>query len=138
MARGRGSHSQSDPAHKLLEPRISPQAIEGGVDLQVNKEEVVAREAVLQPPHGNIGAASGKSDCCGAAPWGRRRPVRAGYALKKDGGFGFDPGRYDQVIDPVLVYSTYYGGVSLHFSSTDPTYWWWGRDGKRTPGDHSD
>ena len=27
---------------------------------------------------------------------------------------------------------------SLHFSSTDPTYWWWGRDGKRTPGDHSD
>jgi tetratricopeptide (TPR) repeat protein len=28
--------------------------------------------------------------------------------------------------------------ASLHFSSTDPTYWWWGRDGKRTPGDHSD
>jgi hypothetical protein len=47
---------------------------------------------------------------------GSRRPVRASYALKSRGGFGFHLGRYDRgrelVIDPTLVYSTYYGGTS--------------------------
>jgi photosystem II stability/assembly factor-like uncharacterized protein len=45
---------------------------------------------------------------------GRRRMVRGGYVLRRDGAVGFDVGSYDPklplVIDPVLTYSTYLGG----------------------------
>ncbi len=46
---------------------------------------------------------------------GARRPVKARYALSKDGrGFGFSLGPYDHgrqlVIDPSLLYSYYFGG----------------------------
>ena len=46
---------------------------------------------------------------------GRRVPVAARYALADDGSIGFDLGAYDRArpltIDPVIVYSTYLGGL---------------------------
>jgi len=47
---------------------------------------------------------------------GRRRAVRGGYVLHRDGSVGFDVRSYDPslplIIDPVLTYSTYLGGAS--------------------------
>ncbi len=45
---------------------------------------------------------------------GRRKAVSGGYRLKDDGTVGFAPGPYDHrlplVIDPTMIYSTYFGG----------------------------
>lgn len=45
---------------------------------------------------------------------GARRPVAGRFALRESGQVGFDVGAYDKsralVIDPVLVYATYFGG----------------------------
>ena len=47
---------------------------------------------------------------------GRRRSIRGGYVLRRDGSVGFDVRSYNPrlplVIDPVLTYSTYVGGGS--------------------------
>jgi beta-propeller repeat-containing protein len=50
---------------------------------------------------------------------GSRLPVTAGFKQLTDGTIGFQVGEYDQtrplVIDPVLVYSTYFGGSASDF-----------------------
>ena len=51
---------------------------------------------------------------------GVRRPVVARFALMANNTVGFTMGRYDQtkplVIDPVLAYSTYFGGTNSEFA----------------------
>lgn len=45
---------------------------------------------------------------------GNRRPVESEYVIRRDGSIGYSVGSYDElnelIIDPVLLYSTYFGG----------------------------
>jgi len=96
--------------------RVAPHADPKSIEMQLDGKEWLARitpagDLKIANAVGSVGFARPVAYQIGAN--GARRTVRARYALKS-GGFGFDLGRYDHsrelVIDPVLVYSTYYGG----------------------------
>jgi hypothetical protein len=50
---------------------------------------------------------------------GRRQPIAGAFKLLADNSVGFQLGRYDRsrplVIDPILAYSTYFGGTNAEF-----------------------
>jgi hypothetical protein len=98
--------------------RVSPHADPAAIEMLLGSKEWSARVT----PSGDLDIASAGGSIEFARPVayqiaadGSRRPVKASYALKSRGGFGFHLGRYDRsrelVIDPTLVYSTYYGGT---------------------------
>jgi len=98
--------------------RVSPHADPGTIEMLLDSKEWSARVT----PSGDLDVASAGGSIEFARPVayqisadGSRRPVKASYALNSRGGFGFHLGRYDRsrelVIDPTLVYSTYYGGT---------------------------
>jgi hypothetical protein len=98
--------------------RVSPHADPAAIEMLLDSKEWSARVT----PSGDLDIASAGGSIEFARPVayqiaadGSRRPVKASYALKSGGGFGFHLGRYDRsrelVIDPTLIYSTYYGGT---------------------------
>ena len=97
-----------------LAPGVTPSSLQlelGGVS---RVEISSAGQAILQLPDGS--KLIKEPPVAYQVRGGRRAPVPVSYALRA-GGLGFLVGAYDAalplVIDPVLTYSTYYGGGSF-------------------------
>src|SRR5207248_2888926 len=73
-------------------------------------------------PHGDLVIATDSGSLVQHRPaiyqndGGARRSVGGGYVVRRDGTIGFRVGKYDRllplIIDPVLSYATYLGGVN--------------------------
>lgn len=95
----------------LIEPGASPSAIAFEIDGAQKVEIAPDGSLVLTAA---AGALTHRAPILYQHDSGSRRPVEGRYVMRSDGRIGFHVGRYDEslplVIDPVLSYSSYFGG----------------------------
>ncbi len=94
----------------VLAPGADPGAITVSVD-GVDSIEIDGSDLLLSVAGGEVRL---RQPVLYQESRGKRKPIEGGYVLKGEGQYGFSVGSYDRgralVIDPVLNYSTYFGG----------------------------
>jgi len=98
----------------IVAPHASPKQIRLAFDGIESMRIGAQGELILATPHGNLVQ---PRPVVYQETNGRRRIVDGRYAILSASEVGFTLGRYDRsrplVIDPVLIYSTYFGGTGL-------------------------
>jgi hypothetical protein len=98
----------------IVAPQANPKQIRVAFDGIESMSIGADGELILKTAHGNLVQ---PSPVVYQETKGRRRIVSGRYAILSDSEVGFMLGRYDRsrplVIDPVLIYSSYFGGTGL-------------------------